>query len=228
VDGPVTVDSEPWEKINTAGERANTELNPAAGDGVVLKPTQTSDLTATTMTAPGFWKDLSTLVPDWDYSMGLRMSIWNHDLNPGGNYDRCGVFLGSKVASNSDNGMVIKTDRGRMGTGNNGIESALFRNGASVSGYLYLDTTATYYTSKEEIILEVPMIGDGSFVRYCEAGSFPAIAEPEFIGYKYTDTNSAYNYKRKRPYGCGFYALRSNSATLLVAKIKAVKIEVRF
>jgi hypothetical protein len=229
-DAIYTIDGEPWEKIHTAGERSNCELNAGVGDGVTIYPAQAPSLTPSQWDAPALAMDLSTLVPNWDYSMGVRISIYNSSLNPNANYDRCGVFIGAKVATTVDNGVMWKADRGRCGTGNNGIESAFFVNGTNLSTYLWYDTTATHYTSKEEVTLQVDRLDQVDFLRYCDAGSFPynSIYNSSLLATNWQWAGVGVGYKLRKPLYVGFFAFRTGSATALVAKIKSVKIEVKF
>jgi len=138
-----------WTKTNSANEAASATID---SNGLTFQPSSATDLNGATLTLPGIHCLLKNIIPNFDLSMGIRVTIYNSSLNNAANYDNAVVGIST---NNTTFGVHVKRGHGTSGQG---FQSTYTRSGANVSGFISSGLAPS--STNDCLVIEIPEIGN--------------------------------------------------------------------
>lgn len=214
-DGTYSIGGLNWTKFNTAGEAAAMTIDTT---GLTIQPASATDYNGVNRTFPGLMLDLAAIIPNYDPSMAVKITLYNSALNNTSIYDNAILALDT---GNTNFGYVLKRGNGTTGLGG---QSFLNVAGNNVSGFV--SDSYTPDGTNQVMVLEIPGINQGQYTTYRGnySGGFPAPGALT-VQKSYAASGSIDTSQLTTSMKVVIGAQRAGSGTSLVAKFSRIKVE---
>lgn len=215
--GNYTIAGLTFNKTNSANDASAPTLD---STGLTFQPGSTSDYNGS-RTMPAMFLKFADVIPNFDLSMDVRVTVYNSALNNTNNYD-CSIVA---VDTNSTTfGVGIKRGHGTAGVG---FQSFYNKGGSNVSGFISSGSAPS--SSNNVIVIETPQIGNLTKYKtydgaYPAAFTSPSVWNPH-KGYAVATGTLSNDDVLASALGLTLGAQRAGSGTSLVVKFARIKIE---